>query len=299
MKKHIAKKGAFKKHLNKKNVFRASALAVAVCIALLLFGNFSLDVQEIHIVSEKIPDSYNNFLIAHITDYHNRSSKLIDKQIFDSLNEEKPDIIVITGDIIDSSKTDTDVALAFAEKLCDIAPVYYVPGNHEAKVFKAGGSVYDDLLSDLSEIGVNILAKQKETLTNAEGDSITLYGIDDPYFNGGYDQVFQNTEVMCEKLDFDDSDFNILLAHHPETLSVYYKYGVDLVFSGHAHGGQITLFGKAVMAPDQQVFPPYTSGLYQMGETQLVLSRGIGYSLVPLRVFCRPHLVYAELKANV
>ena len=135
-------------------------------------------------------------------------------------------------------------------------------------------------------------------IKNASGDFFNLYGIDDPYFYGGYEQVFQRTEILCNEFSMKENEYNILLAHHPETLSVYYKYNIDLVFSGHAHGGQVTLFGKAIMAPDQVTFPPYTSGLYKMGDTQLVLSRGIGYSVLPIRAFCRPHLVYAEFKVS-
>lgn len=293
----MTKKSFKKKSFNKKTFFRVTAVFLAVCIAALIYGNFRLDVQEIHINTDKLPESYHNYLIAHISDYHNRKSKITDKQIFDSLNAEQPDIIVVTGDIVDSTHTDIDVAVDFAAKLCETAPVYYVTGNHESNVLRDGKD-FDRLIKGLTDVGVTVLRNGKVTVENSAGDTFTLCGIDDPYFYGGYDQVFQRTDALCEELSIDKNDFNVLLAHHPETLAVYYKHGFDLVFSGHAHGGQVTLFGKAIMAPDQVYFPPYTSGLYKMGETQLVLSRGIGYSLFPLRVFCRPHLVYAEFKIS-
>ncbi len=285
-----------KKFFNKKIILRVIAVVLVISIVTLLYGNFSLDVQEIHVFSEKLPESFHNYLIAHISDYHNRSSEIIDKQIMDSLEEEKPDIIVITGDIIDSKHTDVDVALEFVEKISAIAPVYYATGNHESNLEAADEKEFDRLISGLSERGVTLLRNDMVKIENQQGDHINLYGIEDPYFYGRYDQVFQRTELLCEELSMKDEEFNVLLAHHPETLSVYYKYNIDVVLSGHAHGGQVTLFGKAIMAPDQVVFPPYTSGLYKMGNTQLVLSRGIGYSLLPVRAFCRPHLVYAELK---
>ena len=285
-----------KKFINKKIILRVIAVVLVISIATLLYGNFSLDVQEIHVFSEKLPESFHNYLIAHISDYHNRSSEIIDKQIIDSLEEEKPDIIVITGDIIDSKHTDVDVALEFVEKIAAIAPVYYATGNHESNLEAADEKEFDRLISGLSERGVTLLRNDMVKIENQQGDHINLYGIEDPYFYGRYDQVFQRTELLCEELSMNDEEFNVLLAHHPETLSVYYKYNIDVVLSGHAHGGQVTLFGKAIMAPDQVIFPPYTSGLYKMGNTQLVLSRGIGYSLLPVRAFCRPHLVYAELK---
>lgn len=284
------------KFLNKKIVLSLISVFLVVSIAFLIYGNFSVDVQEIHIVTDKLPESFHNYLIAHISDYHNRNSEIVDNQIFDSLNEEQPDIIFITGDIIDSTHTDVDVALEFAEKLCEIAPVYYVTGNHESNVLNDDEKEFNRLINGLSELGVTILRNSKVKIENSAGDFFNLYGIDDPYFYGGYEQVFQRTEILCDEFSMNENEYNILLAHHPETLSVYYKYNIDLVFSGHAHGGQVTLFGKAIMAPDQVTFPPYTSGLYKMGDTQLVLSRGIGYSVLPIRAFCRPHLVYAEFK---
>lgn len=286
-----------KKLLNKKIVFSAIAVFLVVCTVTLLYGNFSLDVEKISIQTDKLPESYQNYRIAHISDYHNRNSKIIDKQILDSLTAEQPDIIVITGDVVDATYTDIDVAIDFVEKLCKIAPVYYVTGNHESNVLN-GGKDFEGLINGLVKVGAYVLRNSKVTIENSAGDTFTLCGIDDPYFYGDHTQVFQWTDTMCEELSVDENNFNVLLAHHPEALSVYSKHGVDLVFSGHAHGGQVTLFGKAIMAPDQQTFPPYTSGLYEMGGTQLVLSRGIGYSVLPLRIFCRPHLVYAEFKVS-
>ena len=287
-----------KKFLNKKIILSIISVFLVISIIFLIYGNFSVDVQEIHVVTDKLPESFHNYLIAHISDYHNRNSKIVDNQIFDSLNEEQPDIIVITGDIIDTTHTKVDVALEFAEKLCEIAPVYYVTGNHESNVLNDDEDEFNRLIDGLSEVGVTVLRNNKVKIENSSGDFFNLYGIDDPYFYGGYEQVFQRTEILCNEFSMNENEYNILLAHHPETLSVYYKYNIDLVFSGHAHGGQVTFFGKAIMAPDQVFFPPYTSGLYKMGDTQLILSRGIGYSVLPIRAFCRPHLVYAEFKVS-
>jgi predicted MPP superfamily phosphohydrolase len=287
-----------KKFHKKKVIQSIISLILILSLAFLLYGNFYVDVQEIHIFTDKLPDSFHNYLIAHVSDYHNRSSSVVDNQIFESLKERKPNIIVITGDIVDSKRTDVDVSVEFASKLCEIAPVYFVTGNHESNVKADDSEAFEKLIDGLTEAGVNVLRNSSVKITNGSGDSFNLYGIDDPYFYGGFEQVFQRTEILCNDFSMKENEFNILLAHHPETLSVYYKYNIDLVFSGHAHGGQVTLFGKAIMAPDQVNFPPYTSGLYKMGDTQLVLSRGIGYSFLPIRVFCRPHLVYGEIKIS-
>lgn len=287
-----------KKELIKKVSLSITALIIVFTTVFLLVGNFYVDVQQIHIFNDKIPESFHNYLIAHISDYHNRTSSIVDKQIIDSLNAEKPDIIVITGDHIDSKIPDVDIALEFTHKLCEIAPVYYVPGNHESNVMRSDEAEFNRLMAGLEGMGVTLLRNSSVKIQNEAGDYFYLHGIEDPYFYGGYEQNFQRTEILCKNLNINDEELNVLLAHHPETLSVYYKYNFDLVFSGHAHGGQITLFGKAIMAPDQVDFPPYTEGLYKMVDTQLVLSRGIGYSMFPLRVSCNPHLIYAEFKAH-
>lgn len=272
---------------------------ILVCsIGYLLYGNFYVDIQHFDINTDKLPDSFNNYLIAHIADYHNRGSALVDKQILSSLQEEKPDIIVITGDLIDCEKLDVDKALSFADELCDIAPVYFVAGNHEANVSKFNFTGFCYLINGLKELGVTFLRNDFVKISNEAGDTFNLYGIHDPYFYGGYEQVFQRTEILCDELDMNIDEFNVLLAHHPETLAVYKKFKIDVVFSGHAHGGQITLFGTPIVAPDQKLFPPYTEGLYRAGVTKLIVSRGIGYSNFPLRVFCNPHLVYAEFKTK-
>lgn len=285
-----------KKFLNKKAILAFISVLLIISFVSLLYGNFSVEVQKIPVFSDKLPESFHNYLIAHISDYHNRTSEIADKQIIDSLNEEKPDIIVITGDLIDSEFPDVDVSLEFTKKLCGIAPVYFVTGNHESNVWRSDEDEFNRLIDGLKEQGITVLRNLSVEIKNASGDCFYLHGIDDPYFYGGYEQVFQRTEILCNDLDINDEKINVLLAHHPETLSVYSEYNFDLVFSGHAHGGQVTFFGKAVIAPDQVIFPPYTEGLYKMDDTQLVLSRGIGYSKLPVRVFCRSHLVYSELK---
>ncbi len=287
-----------KQRLIKKIALSITSLIVVCTTVFLLIGNFAVEVQQIHIFNDKIPESFHNYLIAHISDYHNRTSSIVDKQIINSLNEWQPDIIVITGDHIDSKHPDVDIALEFTRKLCEIAPVYYVPGNHESNVWRSDENEFNRLIGGLTDMGVTVLRNSSVKILNESGDYFYLHGIDDPYFYGGYEQDFQRTEILCNDLNINDEELNVLLAHHPETLSVYYKYNFDLVFSGHAHGGQITLFGKAIMAPDQVYFPPYTEGLYKMVDTQLVLSRGIGYSMFPLRVSCNPHLIYAEFKAH-
>lgn len=262
-----------------------------------LFDNFRLDVDHLTFDSVKIPKSFNGYKIAHISDYHSRKSKIINNKIFETLNAEKPDIIIITGDLIDCRSVDIDTAIDFAKKLVNITDVYFVSGNHEGNYLIQDQWGYMSFMEKLRATGVKVLTNETHVIQKADGSAIYLHGIDDPYLVKDRVEIDVATASMCNSLTLGDG-YNILLAHHPEQLSIYSEYGFDLVFSGHAHGGQITLFGLGLFAPDQESLPDYTSGVYNEGDTSLVLSRGIGYSLAPIRFFCAPHLIIAELKSK-
>lgn len=275
----------------------SALLVVSLAFGLFVFyDNFRLEVEHIPISSSKLSVSFDGFKIAHISDYHSRKSKIVNDLIFKALDEEKPDIIVITGDLIDCRSVDVPTAISFADKLTDITDVYYITGNHESNLLITDQWVYIDFMEQLRATGVKVLANETVKISAEDGTSVYLHGIDDPYLTKDRVDIKHATESTCSGLVKGDG-FNILLAHHPEQLDVYSEYGFDLVFSGHAHGGQITFFGFGLFAPDQDGLPEYTSGLYEKGNTKMILSRGIGYSLAPLRVFCTPHLIITELNS--
>ncbi len=206
-----------------------------------------------------------------------------------------PDIIVITGDMIDSRNTKVDAALSFAEQAVKIAPCYYVTGNHEARVDE-----YSDLKDGLLELGVIVLEDARVEI-ELSGETITLIGVDDPSFQTDY--LFGDDEtVMKSKLDeltSKEDSYTILLSHRPELFDTYVESGVDIVFSGHAHGGQFRIpFVGGVVAPNQGVFPKYDAGIYANGNTNMVVSRGVGNSIIPFRVNNRPEVILIELTAQ-
>ena len=283
----------------RKILIRVIAVFLIVSLSLGLFtlyDNFRLDVEHIPISSPKISQDFDGFKIAHISDYHSRKSKIVNELIFDALNEEKPDIIVITGDLLDCRTVDVATAIGFAKKLAEITDVYFIAGNHESNYLIEDQWGYIGFMEQLRATGVNVLTNETVEIQAGDGATIYLHGIDDPYLMKDRVDIKYVTESMCSGLTLGNG-FNILLAHHPEQMEVYSEYGFDLVFSGHAHGGQITLFGLGLFAPDQNGMPEYTSGLYEMESTRMILSRGIGYSVVPLRFFCAPHLVITELNS--
>lgn len=277
----------------------------ALCVILTLFvvfsiitvwGNITLSVEKFNIETEKL-DIENGYEIAHISDYHNIHNKFLNDAVLSSLKEENPDIIVLTGDLVDCRKTDIEKGIDFVSEIIEIAPVYYVTGNHECNISIDSQSAFDNMIKDLKKLGVVVLRGESSEIILPNKEKINVFGIDDPYFHcGSSSEIKYATDSLCSFLEINKSEFNILLAHHPEQLDVYSSYDFDLVYSGHAHGGQGRLFGIGLIAPDQGLFPEYTSGIYEEGETKLIVSRGIGNSIAPVRICDRPHLIYTIIK---
>ena len=277
---------------NKKTVLIVSVLVI-LCLGIwTLWGNIALEVNEYEIMSDKIPEAFTGFRIAQVSDLHNKDFGEGYGQLLTLLSEINPDIIVVTGDLIDSRQTDLDVALEFAWQAGKIARVYYVSGNHEARVPE-----YEDLKTGLVKAGVVILENQKVEITR-EGESITLMGIDDPSFQEDY--LFGDSESVArqaiENLQNESDGYTILLSHRPELFDIYVDSGVDLVFSGHAHGGQFRLpFVGGLVAPNQGFFPKYDAGQFNEENTTMIVSRGVGNSIIPIRFNNRPEIIVAEL----
>ena len=278
---------------NKKTVLIVSVLVI-LCLGIWsLWGNIALEVNEYEIVSNRIPEAFAGFRIAQVSDLHNKDFGEGYGQLLTLLSEINPDIIVVTGDLIDSRQTDLDVALEFAWQAGKIARVYYVSGNHEARVPE-----YEDLKTGLVKAGVVILENQKVQITR-EGESITLMGIDDPSLQEDY--LFGDSESVArqaiEDLQNESDGYTILLSHRPELFDLYVDTEMDLVFSGHAHGGQFRLpFVGGLVAPNQGFFPKYDAGQFNEENTTMIVSRGVGNSIIPIRLNNRPEIVHVTLR---
>ena len=281
------------KKRNKKTVLIVSVLVI-LCLGIwTLWGNIALEVNEYEIVSDRIPEAFAGFRIAQVSDLHNKDFGEGYGQLLTLLSEINPDIIVVTGDLIDSRQTDLDIALEFAWQAGKIARVYYVSGNHEARVPE-----YEDLKTGLVKAGVVILENQKVQITR-EGESITLMGIDDPSFQEDY--LFGDSESVArqaiENLQNESDGYTILLSHRPELFDLYVDTEMDLVFSGHAHGGQFRLpFIGGLVAPNQGFFPEYDAGQFTEENTTMIVSRGVGNSIIPIRFNNRPEIVLVTLR---
>ena len=242
----------------------------------ILWENLSVGVTNYSLQEAELPVSFDGYRIAHVSDLHN--SRLW-KQVIVILQASNPDIICMTGDLVDFSHTNVDLALEFAAEAVKIAPCYYITGNHELVL---DGAQRERLFGGLEELGVAVL-QNREVVLDSGSEQICLFGAS-----------WGSMAYMG-----DDTDrYRILLAHAPEDFALYASAEYDLVLSGHAHGGQFRIpFVGGLYAPGQGLLPRYDSGIYSDGRTDMVLSRGIGNRVIPIRFLNRPEVVLIELKS--
>lgn len=241
----------------------------------------------------KIPHEFDGYRIAHISDLHNKQFGKNQERLLKKIRAVSPDIIVVTGDLIDRRRYDLDTAMIFIEGAMKIAPVYYVSGNHEA-----WSGDYENISRKLLSCGVQILDDKKVKLKKGEAE-IEILGLSDPDFlTSGYMEGTNSSTLEQHLMRLsDDSVFQILLSHRPELFDIYANQNIDLIFSGHAHGGQFRIpFVGGLVAPDQGLFPKYTSGAYTQNRSTLIVSRGLGNSIIPIRIFNRPEIVVVTLQ---
>ena len=278
-----------------KKKFIVLAAIVAILILLIIwiaYGNTDLEIYKYNVKSEDIPSEFDNFRIVQISDLHNAEFGENNEKLLLMLKQADADIIAITGDMIDSRNTDIDVAISFAQKAVNIAPVYYVNGNHESRV----SGEYEKLKQGLTDAGVTILENSSADITIGD-EAITLIGINDPTFRMDivYDTMEQNIAHQLVNVIPGNDNYKVLLAHRPEYFDVY-AGNVDLVLSGHAHGGQFRIpFIGGLVAPGQGFFPEYYEGSHIKENTEMIVSRGIGNSIIPFRINNKPEIIVAEL----
>ncbi len=286
--------------------------------------NRSLGVSYYSIDAESIPEAYDGFRIAQISDLHNASFGKDNERLLQFLEETKPDIIAITGDLVDSDRTDIEIGVAFAREAMQIAPCYYVIGNNEVTIEK-----YDRLEEELKAAGVIVLHDEAVEITFNDA-SMRLVGFDDPSLElwkekqirdvakkvaeeagaseeelGRISKALSSTEEeqekrlvkRLEKLDIRKEEFTVLLSHRPEFFEAYCRVDADIVLAGHAHGGQFRLNGVGgIYAPGQGLFPKYDAGVYHNVDTYMVVSRGLGNSSFPYRINNPPEIVVVDIK---
>lgn len=277
------------RELKRQNLFVLILIILVGIIGWIFCTNLYFTSTYLTVINDKIPEDFFGYKIAVISDLHNYDwNGKLTKQ----LRQENPDIIAITGDFVDSSHTNFDVAKKFIYEAIDIAPIYYITGNHEARLDN-----YDDLHKLLLDAGVHMMDDKCELIEKGNSN-ISIIGIQDPDFieldtMGGIQGSIVETKL--EPL-LSKKTYNIVLCHRPELFEHYVALGADLVLAGHAHGGQFRIpFIGGLIAPNQGFFPKYTEGLYHKEKTDMIVSRGLGNSVIPVRINNTPELLIITL----
>lgn len=271
------------------------ALLIIGCIVFSIWQNNSIVISNFDYNSAIVPEEFNNFKIVHISDLHNKVFGKEQDKLIDKVEALEPDIIVITGDLIDRRRYNLEKSMYFINASVEMAPVYYVSGNHEA-----WSGRFSEIEERLIEASVKII-DDSETEIRRGNSSIKLLGLSDPDFLTSDYIDGTDTSKLEENLIrlSDGEEFKILLSHRPELFELYSGNNIDMIFSGHAHGGQIRIpFIGGIIAPDQGFFPKYTAGSYTSNISTMYVSRGLGNSLFPVRVFNRPEIISVTLKSD-
>ena len=270
-------------------------IIAAALTAFIHWQNNSIEISRFEYSNPKIPDEFIGFTVVQVSDLHNKQFGSQQSGLIAMVESIEPDIIVITGDLIDRRRFNLDKALAFIDGVVDIAPVYFVSGNHEAWSGK-----YPLIRDSLTAAGVSILDDRIVELQRGSG-VIQLAGLSDPHFlTSTYLEKTNLTGVVSSLEKWSRTeDFILLLAHRPELFELYSAYDIDLSLTGHAHGGQFRLPGLGgLYVPDQGFFPEHTSGRYDKNNSTMYVSRGLGNSVVPVRLFNRPEIIVVTFVPN-
>ena len=284
-------------NIKEKRIFKI-ILVVILCIVLVAFINL---LASWKLLSVSRYDYSNNklqheFTIVQLSDLHNSQFGKDNCRLLEKIEQESPDIILMTGDMLNDDEERTDIVTNLVRNASQIAPVYYSMGNHEIEYMAKFGS--DTLKQQLEEAGAIVLDGEYIDGEIA-GQQVRIGGIygyvlDHEWKDGSEQRFMEN---------FQDTDrFKILLSHIPEGLLLWKSmeyWDVDLVFSGHVHGGQMRLpFVGGLFDPEEGSFPTYTKGMFQCGNGTMILSAGLGSSGGIPRINNLPDLVVCKVRAQ-
>jgi len=288
--------------LKKRRVGCLGTFFIVLLVLLLPVGvlwvdsNTRLVTTEFELFYDNLPAGFDGFRIVLLADMHGAEHGDNNERLIEAVRNARPDIITIAGDLIDRYQPSKPVekqletARTLVTGLVKIAPVYYVTGNHEWD----SGEVRT-LFTMLEETGVNVLRNQYRKLTIGN-DSIILAGVDDP---GGPADMIKPNDFINNIFTGEDADFLAVISHRNYKLPLFSDLGVDLILSGHAHGGMIRLpFTDGLIGPSNELFPTNTNGVYTDGDTKMVVSRGLGNHFGWTRFLNNPQVVVIKLKPD-
>lgn len=270
-------------------------ITVLLMLLLILAGWIFLEQKWIQITeytvnSVALPEAFDGMRVTELADLHGATFGENQEDLLNAVRKTDPDVIAIDGDLFDA-KTDCLELDVLLTGLCEIAPTFYVTGNHEWTT----EHLYDTL-AHFEELGVTVLDNTYVVLEVGTAQ-IALAGVHDP--NGPYDMKTPEELVTEIRTDLGENTYILMLAHRNGQLAQWTELGVQTVLVGHGHGGLIRLpVVGGLLDVDHNLFPTYDAGLFQEGETTMVVSRGLGNSIWIPRIFNRPELPVITLKSE-
>lgn len=265
-------------------------LLLLVVVVMMIHDTFFAKAEACDIESTRLPLAFDGYKIVQLADLHQANYGHHQQKLISLVAQQQPDIIVITGDLFETHNDHK--AYWLLEGLIKLAPVYYVTGNHETKKVDLANN-----FDWLQKHGIIILDGHTISLTKDQ-ESISLSGLADPLFEiARHDKLaYQKWLKKHVQKVSPNGPYHILLTHRPEGFDAYQKAGYDLVIAGHAHGGQIRLpIIGALYAPEQGFRPAYAGGQYRKNETVMLVSYGLGTSVIPLRWCCQGRITVITL----
>lgn len=282
--------------------------------------NKNIFIREYKIQNKKITEKFNGYKIVQLTDIHSIRNEIQIEKIINKVNKQNPNIICVTGDLIDAEFYSNqnalyenkkinqieELTLKFMQELTKISDTYYIYGNHEMMLLDDPEN--NKFKADLEKIGVKILNNKTQEI-DFGGEKINLIGVQDPatlYKDKKYKKI-RGMNIDKVKSILDDlflelpeenkNNFTILLSHRPEYFELYDKYNIDLALTGHTHGGIAKLpIIKGIYAHPQGWMPEYSYGMYNTNDFSMIINGGIGYSKLPIRIFNPPEICTITLE---
>lgn len=286
---------------------RQKKIVLVIIFGLLILGMIAVSAYRgvtcLTVESYPVPCRVSEGVrIMHLTDLHSREFGEENERLVELVTAQAPDLIFMTGDMLDSKDAGPEVVLALIEELSQIAPVYYSQGNHEKQWEKENGVLLE---ASLTEAGATVLdcAYADVTVNGQElriGGYYGYYRVPHMIHNDPAVQAFENAFFD----EFEDTHrLKLLLCHIPTAWADWNyidKYPVDIVFSGHYHGGMIRIpFVGGLVAPYVGLFPEYTQGVFEGEQATCVLSTGLGTSMGIPRINNLPEIVVVDIVPSV
>lgn len=269
----------------KKKVFFIVISLLVIFFSVLLLISSNLTVTHYNYTSDRIPASFNNFKIVHLSDLHCKNFGQNNSKLIDKINDLDPDLILITGDNFDKYHSNMTNLNNLFKGIAGTAPIYSISGNHECD----NPELYAQLLALYSKYDITDL-DDKELFFTLGNDSIILKGL------GAFENKLSWDKNFMENKN--PEAISILLDHYPQ-IDQLARYEYDIILSGHLHGGVIRLpYLGGLINNNGSLFPEYSGGEYTLGKSTMFVSKGIGDTLIP-RINNKPEIVCITLKNNI